>query len=209
MKFVIFHGTYGSSSGNWFPYLKKQMELIGQEVILPQFPIDNHEELLKLGPKKAKAKIQNLDNWLDFFKKNIFKEIKREKKVVFVAHSIGPVFTLRVLEKFNIQLDCAIFVAPFLTVPKMAWDYELATRGFFKEDFNFEKLKKLIPVSYVVYGDKDPYVDKKYTFEFGSKMGSQFIEVRGGGHLNAEFKFFSFPLVYELCKTRIDTKEYL
>ncbi|OGK09924.1 hypothetical protein A2767_07065 [Candidatus Roizmanbacteria bacterium RIFCSPHIGHO2_01_FULL_35_10] len=209
MKFVIFHGTYGSSEGNWFPYLKKQLELMNQKVILPQYPKDDHEEILKLGPKKAKANLQNLDNWLDYFKKNLLKEIKNEKKVVFVGHSIGPVFILHVLEKFNIQLDCAIFVAPFLWLPKMAWDYEIPAKTFMKTDFNFEKLKKLVPVSYVVYGDNDTYVDKKYTYEFGSKIGSHFIEVKGGGHLNAEFKFFSFPLIFELCKTRLDTVDYL
>ena len=58
MKFVIFHGTYGSSEGNWFPYLKKQLELINQKVILPQYPKDDHEEFVKLGPKKAKAKLR-------------------------------------------------------------------------------------------------------------------------------------------------------
>ena len=182
---------------------------MNQKEILSQYPKDDHEEILKLGPKKAKANLQNLDNWLDYFKKNLLKEIKNDKKVVFVGHSIGPVFILHVLEKFNIQLDCAIFVAPFLWLPKMAWDYEIPAKTFMKTDFNFEKLKKLVPVSYVVYGDNDTYVDKKYTYEFGSKIGSHFIEVKGGGHLNAEFKFFSFPLIFELCKTRLDTVDYL
>ena len=71
------------------------------------------------------------------------------------------------------------------------------------------KIKKQIPVSYVIYGDADHYVDKKYTFDFGTKLGSSFIEVKGGGHLNAEFKLLSFPLVFELCKTRLDAEEYL
>ena len=80
---------------------------------------------------------------------------------------------------------------------------------FLKSDFDFNKLKKLMPLSYVVYGDNDPYVKRKHFEEFGTKMGSSFIEVKGGGHLNAEFKFYNFPLVFELCKTRLDTKEYL
>ena len=55
MKFVLFHGSYGSSEGNWFPYLKNQLELINQDVLVPQFPIEDHKEILHLGEKKAKA----------------------------------------------------------------------------------------------------------------------------------------------------------
>jgi len=67
MKFVILHGAYGSPQGNWFPYLKTQLELIGQNVLTPQFPVEDHELINKLGEKKAKAKNQYLDNWLDHF----------------------------------------------------------------------------------------------------------------------------------------------
>jgi len=113
------------------------------------------------------------------------------------------------VEKFNIKLDSAIFVSPFFQLSKDLWDFDLVNRSFYKTDFDFAKLQKLIPVSYVIYGSDDPYVKKEYILEFGNKMKSSFIEVKGGKHLNAEFKFLSLPLVFELCKSRLDTKEYL
>jgi len=69
MKFVIMHGSFGSKEGNWFPYLKNQLELLNQEVILEQFPVDNAEEITKLGEKKAKAKKSNPRKLVRLFQK--------------------------------------------------------------------------------------------------------------------------------------------
>ena len=211
MKFLIFHGSYGSSQGDWFPYLKNQLELINQVVIAPQMPVENLSEITKLGEKIAKAKNQNLNNWLEYFKKNSYKLIKNKKDIVFIGHSLGSIFILHAVEKLNIQLDSAIFVSPFLEVPtnKDNWQYDLVNESFYKTDFDFAKLKKLIPVSYVVYGNDDPYIKKEYVVEFGNKMNSSFIEIKGGKHFNTENKFYSFPLVFELCKTRLDAVDYL
>ena len=56
MKFVIFHGAFGSPEGNWFPQLKEKLELFGQEVIAPQFPIDDWERFTKAGPSTKPQK---------------------------------------------------------------------------------------------------------------------------------------------------------
>ncbi len=209
MKFVIFHGSFGSFDGNWFPFLKNQLELLNQQVLVPQFPVEEYEKITKLGEKKARAKIQNLSNWLLYFQKNVYKDMKNDKKLVFIGHSLAPVFILHLVDKFNIKLDCAIFVSPFLKLSKDIWQLDLVNKSFYKIDFDFEKSKKLIPTSYALYSDDDPYVKTKYSLDFAEKLGSSTILVKGGKHFNAENKFFSFPLVFELCKTRLDAVDYL
>ncbi|MBI2622163.1 hypothetical protein HYW66_00820, partial [Candidatus Microgenomates bacterium] len=47
MKFIIFHGAFGSPEGNWFPELKEKLVVLGQEVIVPEFPVENWEEVSK------------------------------------------------------------------------------------------------------------------------------------------------------------------
>ena len=208
MKFVILHGSFGSKDGNWFPQLKEKLELLNQEVILEQFPVDDWNKVLEIGKKYGPTK-QNLKDWLMTFEKKIFPRIK-DDKVVVVAHSLGPLFLLHVVEKFSIKIDAAIFVSPFLYIPpnEKLWPIDLVNKSFYKQEFDFKILKERIPLSYVLYADNDPYVPIDKALEFADKLGSAKIPVLGGGHLNAEVNLNEFPLVLELCKSRINLSLY-
>ncbi|MBI3955130.1 serine hydrolase family protein, partial [Candidatus Gottesmanbacteria bacterium] len=202
MTFVIFHGAFGSPEENWFPQLREKLESLDQKVIVLQFPVDDWDELTKNGPK-VPPQNQSLSSWLKTFKQIVMPNLFRHPHC-FVAHSLGCVFVLHALEKFAVQLDSAIFVSPFLEKLKKAWQIDHANQSFYKTDFDFEKLKKLIPISYVLYSDNDPYVDKKYSQEFAGKLGGSPILVSKAGHMNAAVNLNEFPLVLELCKSRLD-----
>ena len=206
MIYIIFHGSFGSPDGNWFPELREQLEALGQKVIAPQFPCDDYEKMTNTG-KSYIPKKQNLDNWLKFFKENYLKSIKGEKPC-FIGHSIGPLFILHLVEKFNITLDSAIFVSPFFDLPDAEWQYKSVLSSFINPHFNFPKLKKLILVSYVIYSDSDPYVSNDKALNFAAKLDSSTIMVRKGGHLNSEVNLMKFPLIFELCKTRLDYPQH-
>lgn len=199
MTFVIFHGAFGGPEENWFPQLKERLESLDQKVIVPQFPVDDWDEVTKNGPK-VPPKNQNLSSWLNTFAKS---DLARQK-YCFVGHSLGCIFILHALDKFGIHLDSAIFVSPFLEKLNTLWQIDHANQSFYKTGFDYEKLNKLIPISYVLYSDNDPYVDKKYSLEFAQKLNSSTIIVSKAGHMNAAVNLNEFPLVLELCKTRID-----
>lgn len=205
MKFIIIHGAYGSSEGNWLPELKEKLEALGQEVIVPQLPIENWGEIVKAGPK-VKPKNQTLENWFASFEK-IAHRIRKNERVCFVGHSLGPLFILHVVNKYGLRLDSAIFVSPFLGKLN-DWRFDVVNDTFYKKDFDFKKLRNLIPISYVLYSDNDPYVDKKYFLEFARKLHSSVIQVRRAGHMNYEVNLNEFPLVYEICKSRLDLNLY-
>lgn len=162
-------------------------------------------------PKEVKKKTplnQTLDNWLKTFEKEVLPDIRKERKLCFVAHSLGPVFVLHVVEKYNIMLDSAVFVSPFMCKLGKSWQIDHVNRSFYKTSFDFSKLKKLIPVSYVLYSDNDPYVDKKFSLEFAQKLKSSLLFVKGAGHMNEEIGMKEFPLVFELCKSALDFSIY-
>lgn len=208
MQFVIFHGAFGSPNKNWFPQLKEKLEALGQHVIVPQFPVDDWDEVTKNGPSIPLIN-QNLNNWLSVFEKEVLPKIKKGEKLCFIGHSLGPVFILHIIEKFGLQLDSAIFVIPFLrALDTKVWQFNHANKSFYKTDFDFDKLKRLIPVSYVLYSPQDPYVNEVYPKEFANKTGSSLIPVTRAGHLNSEVNLNEFPLVYELCKSRLDLSLY-
>lgn len=200
MKFVLFHGAFGSSEGNWNPDLKKALESIGQEVIVPQFPVDDWDEVTKAGPGTPQ-KNQYLKNWLKTFEP-IAKTFSPSDTLCFVGHSLGPVFMLHAVEQFHLQLDSAIFVSPFMESlhSKEFWQFDHVNDSFYKTDFDFADLKKRIPISYVVYSNNDPYVDKKYPLSFAGTLDSSIIRMEKAGHVSDK-KYAS--LLFELCKTRI------
>lgn len=208
MQFVIFHGAFGSPQGNWFPYLQTELEKLKQDVLVPSFPIENWDKITN-EKSKAKPKNQDIQVWLKKFEKEYLPKIRKEKELCFVGHSLGPVFILHLVDKYNLRLDSAIFAAPFLRFLNGFWQIEYVNQSFWKTNFDFVKLKKLIPISYVLYGSDDPYVKSKYSLEVAKKLGSQTIVVKGGKHMNADAGFTRFSLVAELCKTRINASEYL
>ena len=207
IKFVIFHGSFATPDAHWFPELKEKLEALNQKVIVPKFPVDDWGEITKAGPKNTPKK-QNLKKWLKTFKK-ISQGFNKKEKLCFIGHSLGCLFILHIIDKFNIKLDSAIFVSPFLSKLNRAWQIDLVNQTFYKTNFDFEKLKKLIPTSYVLYSDNDPYVDKNYPIDFAKKLNSLLIFVRKAGHMNSEFGFTKFPLVFELCKTRLGLFPYI
>lgn len=206
MKFIISHGAFGSPEENWFPQLKKDLESIGQQVTVPQFPVDDWDEVTKAGPA-VQQKHQYLKNWMKIFE-SVYQTFSSTDELCFIGHSLGSVFILHAVEQFKLQLNSAIFVSPFMDSlhSKEYWQFDHVNDSFYKTDFDFEKLKKLIPVSYVLYSDDDPYVGKKYSSVFAKTMGSSVIPMTKAGHVSN--KMYA-PLLFELCKTRLDLSKYL
>lgn len=205
MKFLLFHGAFGRPESNWFPELKDKLESLGQEVIAPRFPVDSWDDVTRNGPS-APPKHQSLENWLAAFE-DVRKPLQG-KKLCFIGHSLGPLFILHVVERYNIKLDCAFFVSPFLDKLNRSWQIDHVNQSFYKTDFDFGKLKKLIPISYVLYSDNDPYVDKNHSVFFAKSLDSSLIFVKKAGHMNSEVNLNEFPLVLDLCLTRLDLSLY-
>lgn len=206
MKFVLFHGAFGSPEGNWLPELKDKLESLGQDVVVPTFPVDKWEDITEAGPN-AKVKYQLLPKWLEVFN-IVYKTFKSDEKLCFVGHSLGPLFILHVVNAFNIRLDSAIFISPFLDKLNKVWQIDIVNETFYKTDFDFEKLQKLVPISYTLYSENDPYVDKNHCMLFAKALNSSLIFVKKAGHMNSEVNLNEFPLVLDLCLTRLDLPLY-
>lgn len=161
-------------------------------------PCEDWDELTKLGPDERLYK-QSLETWFDAVKSTM-SLLDINEKVCFIGHSLGPVFILHLVEKYNLNIDSAIFVSPFLNRLNNAWQMDVVNRSFYKLDFDFKRLKTLIPFSYVLYSDNDPYVNIHKPLSFSKKMNSSKILVKGAGHINKES---NYSLILELCKTRI------
>jgi predicted alpha/beta hydrolase family esterase len=196
MTFVFIHGSFSTPDDAWFPWLKKELEKYGHKVISPQFPVDKWSDVGNLKTSDYKP-TQNLNGWFMVFDK-IYKENLKNDSLFFVTHSIGPLFTLEVAEKYSIKIDHAVFIAPFFEIYGKSEIVEKANATFYKKDFNFEKLQKLISDSTVLYSDDDPYVDEKKAIDFAKKMNSKTIRLSGLGHMGIESNLKKFPQLLKI-----------
>lgn len=206
MKFVVFHGSFRTPQDDWIPYLKTKLEYMDQEVIVPQFPIDSKDTI----NEATTVTKQNLNSWLKTFENEILPKIKKSKeRLCFIGHSLGNVFILHILEKYDIQLDCAIFVSPFFDKLGQVPVYiDKVNTTFYKSAFDFKSLQEKMDVSYVLYSDTDPYVEPHRALNFAKLLDSSHIMIKKAGHLSSDVNLTEFPMVYNLCVSRMDLSLY-
>lgn len=201
MKFFIFHGTFTKTTSNWYQTFAKTMRDLGHEVILPQYPIDDFEAITALGEEAARNKTdrtQTLENWMNYFEKEVLPQCTGE--MVWIGHSLGPVFMLHLLKKFDVTLKGAVFLSPFIErLPETSWQFDVANGTFYSTDFNAEELRKKIGFNYVMYSTNDPYVPTVSALKFAQLVDATVIPVKDGHHLGG--KYTRLPLIEELAKT--------
>jgi len=170
----IFHGTEGHPQENWFPWLKQELETKGCNVIVPQFP----------SPPVVPAK---LAEWFD-----VLKEYEQyiNEDTIFVGHSLGGIFTLRVLEKLEQPVRAAFFVgAPIGVKPILNYDRDSSFSGF---DFAWDTIKTKSENFTVYQSDNDPYVGLKNGKELARHLGVKLTFIPNAGHFNAKAGYTKF-----------------
>ena len=180
MNFLIIHGSYGSKDGNWFPWLKKELENNGHTVYLPQFPVGKDK--------------QNLENW-----KKIIDELNIPfgNDLIIVAHSIGPSFALSLLEKY--QCKICFFVSGFLALLGNE-EFDVVNKTFVIKPFDWNEIKENCSEFVLYHGENDPYVPLEFAKDFASKIGVELEIIPDGGHLNEEAGYTKFPVLLEKIK---------
>ena len=180
----IVHGSYGSPEGNWFPWMKIELEKLGCKVFVPKFPTPEG---------------QNLKNWTE-----ILQQYKTElnEDAIVVGHSVAVSFLLNVIEKLNHPIKAAFFVSGWIGLlnnPK----FDPIIKTFAEREFNWSKIKKNCKKFYAFHSDNDPYVPMEKGKFLAKKLGVKVILIKGGGHLNAEFGYTKFPLLLEKIKKEL------
>lgn len=173
----IFHGTAGSPDGNWFPWLKRELEKLGCKVIVPKFPTPGG---------------QSLESWLA-----ILGEYKSQitENTILIGHSLGGLFLLRVLERLPRRVTAAFFVAaPVGVRPILYYDGDEKFSGF---KFNWTEIKKKAGRFSVYHSDNDPYVSLGNGEELAKQLGVQLTFIPNACHFNAESGYTKFDRLLE------------
>ena len=184
---LILHGAGNTSQGNWFPWLKKELEKKGFEVWSPDLP--NPDDL-------------DMQRYLDFIFAN--KNFKFNNETYLIGHSSGAVVIQGLLQNIpdDIMVDTAILVSTFDNYPDTPASEREYRKKLFLKPFDWEKIKKHAKRFIVIHSDNDPYIPAKGAEEIARKLGGQFVLKPDQGHFNLELseKYRHFPFLLELIK---------
>ena len=119
------------------------------------------------------------------------------KESIFVGHSMGPGFFLRLLEKRTSPIKAAILAAPFDGFIGEE-PYDALNKTFIDHPFDWKKIKKNCQKFVVFAGDDDLYVPIKFPQRIADNLGVELLIIKDGKHLGETLK--EFPAVLEEIK---------
>lgn len=173
-NYLIVHGCRGSPEGNWFPWLNENLQN-GGTVFLPRFPTPESQSLAswRAVAKKALANCEPANT-------------------IFVGHSTGAVFVLRLAEETKQPFKAVFSICPFARALGLP-DFDPLNASFVSPSFDWPRVRQGARKIVCFAGDNDPYVPLAASREVADRSGAEFIVVKNGGHLNAESGFHEFP----------------
>ncbi len=173
-NYLIIHGSFGSSEGNWFPWLKEQLEKDNKKVLVPQMPV---------GIDK-----QNFDSWSE-----VLNKIDVNEFTTIIAHSIAPIFICKYLITNKIKVKKLIFVCGFNNYFGINRDFDTVNGPMYID--NYTDIKNYCDNIICYYSDNDPYVKYEVEKEFASSISNKEYVIKGGGHINSESGYTSFEAI--------------
>ncbi|MGM9849315.1 MAG: RBBP9/YdeN family alpha/beta hydrolase [Bacilli bacterium] len=176
MNYIILHGSFGSKDGNWFPWLKQQLEDKKLKVDVPQMPVGVGN--------------QNYYNWSEEFSK-----LEINENTIIIAHSIAPVFVCKYLINNKIKVKKLIFVCSFNNYLGIDPDFDAVNEPMFLD--NLEDIKNYCNDIVCYYSDNDPYVKYEVEKSFADKVSNKQHIISNGGHINAESGYTEFNDILE------------
>jgi predicted alpha/beta hydrolase family esterase len=181
-KFVIIHGTKGCPEGNWFPWLADSLKEQKADVVVPRMPTPEGH---------------SLENWLREFSHQV--GVVNEATTV-IGHSIGATFLLRILERREVPIARAVFVAGLFERIGIA-EYDQLNSSFIEAPYDWGVIRKNARSMICLSGEADPYVPAAQGEDLARRLGVENRIIPRGGHLNAEFGYTSFPELLALLNS--------
>lgn len=169
-KVFLIHGWGGSSRGDWFPWLKSELEKKKIKVKVFDMPRTNH-------PK--------IEEWVNFLRKNI-SPAEIDEDTYFIGHSIGCQTILRYLEKLhrNKKIGGCIFVAGFFELIGLNQKELAIAHPWMTSKIHYERILEHCNRFLCIFSDNDPYVLLQEAEKFKERLGAKILILKGREHFN-------------------------
>ena len=138
---------------------------------------------------------QSLPAWLDAY--DLALGSLPPAPTVLVGHSLGAAFALRLVER-AVEPVAGLFLAAGFVGALGLPDYDTINRSFFAAPFDWAAIRERKGRGARCWaGEDDPYVPLSRSQEVATCLGAPLEIVPGGGHLNGETGFTTFPRMRE------------
>ena len=177
---LLIHGFNGIPK--IFYYFKKELEIQGYNVIIPEFPV--REEI-------------NINAYFKVF--DMYKEIIN-KNLIVVAHSLGNSMFVKYICKNNLNVGLYISLAGFADAFYIEGKDVLnkVIEPLTIKDEEKNKVANLINKKYSIYSDNDHIVPFKILKEYSLVINSNPIFIPGIGHMGKKIGLEELPEVIDL-----------
>lgn len=182
---LILHGAGNNHTGNWFPWLKHELETKGYQVWVPDLP---------------EADKPNKEKWLNEVFSN--KDWVFDSESVIIGHSAGATLILRILERLSkgIKINKAILVAGPVNMGTKP-EFFVYKKSLVGSPFNWDKIRSSCENFYYVCSDNDRYqCGEDQAKIMQEHLGGELILKKGEDHFNLEKgpKYKEFPFILDL-----------
>lgn len=182
---LILHGAGNNHTGNWFPWLQKELEKCGYKVWVPDLPDSD---------------VPNKQKWLSTVFSN--KDWIFNDESVIIGHSAGATLILRILEQLpkGVKINKAILVAGPINMGTKS-EFFVYKKSLLEDEIKWDKIKSACKHFYFVCSDNDRYQCGQDQSEIAQEyLGGEIIFKPGEDHFNLETdqKYKEFPFILDL-----------
>lgn len=182
-KVIIVHRWDGTPENDWYPWLKKELENKGFQVIVPEMP--NTSE-----PK--------IEEWIAHLKKAIGKV---DIDTHFIGHSIGCQTIMRYLATLpkKTKVGNVIFVAGWFNLNNLEnEEVKKIAKPWLETPIYFIKVKQKIGMLTVFLSDNDPYNCLEENVQtFKEKLGAKVVILNNRGHFTHDDGVLKMPKILD------------
>lgn len=164
---LFIHGWTASSNSDFYPPLKKELDALQKNYIIPDLP---------------GGKYPHANEWLD----TIHKAVEHvQQPLVIVGHSLGTRAALLYIEKYRPRVRALFLIAAFANRLENA-----KRRGgevypdFFEHHIDIGKVKSCIQSSYVLHSKDDHSIPLEQGREIATDLGATLIVTENRDHFS-------------------------
>jgi uncharacterized protein len=182
-RVVLVHGWGGTPEHGWFPWIKKELETKGFEVVAPQLPVTAE-------PRK--------ERWVPALSEAVGMV---DQDTYFIGHSMGCQTIARYLEKLpeSTQVGGVVYVAGFFKrLTNMGGaDADEIVDSWLSAPIDLRKIRAVCPKSVALFSDNDQYVPLDNVDTFRDELGSEIIIVPNGDHFSGAKRWSELSVALE------------